>query len=425
MGRRGKTVAALLTVGLSLSAVPAGAMPSTERAPNPLACVHNNTTLDRPSDDQVKGPYWPQEMLQFSKAWAFTRGAQQVVAVVDSGVDAGHPQLLTHVQLGFSVTGDPKDLGITDCAGHGTEVAGIIAAQPTPGIGMSGIAPDAMILPIRETWGIDNQGHSLHPPVQALIDAINKAIFFKIKTINVSVTVPETELSPWQLAEFDNLAKQAAANDCLIVAASGNRPQDGTPVAATYPAKLAATSPNVIAVSGVTANGTPDPDAITGPYVTVAAPDRQFLTTIEGPAIKGRGLIAVGGTSFAAPFVSGLAALVRARFPNATAPEIKARIAATADHPSTRLPDPQLGYGVINPLAAVTAVLPPMVAPAPLPTHAGPIGILEDKDAAARAWAYGTAAFALVLAGVFALGARAVRRGRQRDWRPGNRPTTA
>ncbi len=412
------------TLGLLVAAPPAGAARRAEKPPDPKACVHNNPSLPRPTAAQIARPTWPQQILQYSRAWAFARGAGVTVAVVDSGVDASHEQLAGHVANGWDVTGiTTRRGGTTDCSGHGTAVAGIIAAQPMPGRGMAGVAPDATIVPVRETWGIDDNGQPTTATAEALLRAMRVAVDSGATVVNVSITVPDTQLREDQRQAFNRLAQDASNRDVLIVAASGNKSQY-TQLRdrqfATYPAKLASWYHNVIAVSGVTSDGKVDTDAVTGPFVTVAAPDRGFLSTFEHG-----GLIAVNGTSFAAPIVSGLAALLRSRFPQDSAPEVRARIEATADHPSTDLPDPQVGYGVVDPPAALTTVLPPTSTPVPTAARSGPLAVVTDPDARLKVSALLTAVAALLVVGLLVFSAGAVRRGRRRGWRPGTRPPPA
>ena len=422
------SVAVVAVVVILVAAQPAVAARRPERPPNPQACAHNNPAITRLTAEEAAGPTWPEQMLHFSQAWPFTRGAGVTVAVVDSGVDAAHEQLTGRVVKGWDVTsGKVVKGGTTDCAAHGTTVAGIIAAQPVAGRTMVGVAPDAAILPIRESWGIDDNGQPTRATADALILAMRVAVDSGAQVVNVSVTVADVELREPQRQAFNALAQYASDRNVLIVAATGNRSQSsqgaqpsgqGEQEFATYPARLASWYRNVIAVSGITSDGKVDSDAVTGPFVTVAAPDRGFPSTMDHG-----GLVSVGGTSFAAPMVSGLAALIRSRYPKVTAAEVRARIEATADHPSTDLPNPQVGYGVINPLAAVTAVLPPVRSPAALPASAPPLGVVTPQDTVLKASALGVAAVAVLVTGLLLFGSEVVRRGRRRGWRPGNLPS--
>jgi type VII secretion-associated serine protease mycosin len=410
-----------MLVAVLVAGPPAAAARGGERPPNPEACVHNDPAIARLTAQEAARPTWPEQRLQFSRAWAFAQGAGVTVAVVDSGVDASHEQLAGQVVAGWDVTGGKAVKGGTsDCAGHGTAVAGLIAASPVAGRAMVGVAPGARILPVRESWGIDSHGHATVSTAETLIEAIRVAVDSGAQVVNVSVTVPDTQLREPQRQAFGDLARYAFGRNVLIVAATGNRsqyPDLRGQEFATYPARLAAQFRNVIAVSGITSDGKVDADAVTGPFVTVAAPDRGFPSTMEHG-----GLVSVAGTSYAAPLVSGMAALVRSRYPELSAAQVRVRIEATADRPSTDLPNPQVGYGVINPLAAVTAVLPPVSSPVALPTGAPPLDVVTPKDAALKARALGSAAVAVLVAGLLLSGALVVRRGRRRGWRPGRSP---
>jgi membrane-anchored mycosin MYCP len=408
--------------------VPAAA--NTAKPPE-AACRHNDPAVRKmmiSATDATKTT-WPEQYLDYRAVQRYSTGAGIRVAVVDSGVDAAQEQLRGRVEAGVDVTGGRAVAGAdTDCAGHGTMVAGIIAAQPFVKRAFVGIAPGVKIIPVRETWGVDANGQDVSAPAADLVRAMQAAVTSGASVVNVSIVVPEAALTAAEKAEFLRVARVAEENDVLIVAAAGNRKAfenqnypNNNP--ATYPAALSTVSPNVMAVSGITVNGTPDSDSISGPFVSVAAPDQaDSATPWDNPCTMDRGgLVPCSGTSFAAPFVSGLAALVRSRFPTMTAAQTKERIQSTADHPSAAMPDPQYGFGVIDPSAALTAdVAPsataaaPVAAPpfSPAPAGQGNAGI----TAAVAAGSLGVVV--AVLAGWFT-----IRRGRRRAWRPGRIPT--
>src|SRR5262249_22309780 len=118
----------------------------------------------------------------------------------------------------------------------------------------------------------------------------------------------------------------------------------------TYPAAY----PSVIAVGAVNEAGQHADFSQTGPFVSLVAPGVDILGL--GPG--GPGQWTAGGTSYSAPFVAGTAALVRAYHPGLSAAQVKHRLLVTASHPAVPLPDPALGWGTVNPMAAVTTVLP-------------------------------------------------------------------
>ena len=172
----------------------------------------------------------------------------------------------------------------------------------------------------------------------------------------------------------------------------------------------------MLAVGAVDQNGQRANFSESGPNVSVAAPGTNLL----GPGAGGVGLVSsAGGTSFATAYVSGVAALVRSYYPELTAAQVIKRIEATADHPAGRLPSPGLGWGTVDPYAAVTAVLPgnrrataSSRTEVTLPKPSAP-GSRTSELALGVATGGGLAAVGILLAGGL------VAAGRRRDWRPG------
>jgi type VII secretion-associated serine protease mycosin len=316
-------------------AVPASAAPGCQ-------LPATRTITDRP---------WASTRLAFDRVWPLTQGAGQIVGVVDTGVDAGHPMLTRRVLPGVDEV-HPGAPGTGDCNGHGTFVAGIVAAGRLPGIGFAGVAPEATILPVRQT------SNGQDGTVDTLAAGIRDAVDGHARVVNVSVTFDQPS------ARLAEAVRYAQEHDVLIVAAVGNQATNGNPQ--LYPASY----PGVLAVGAVGPDGRRTDFSETGTGIAVVAPGKDLL----GPGAGGQGLIAGGsGTSFATPFVTGVAALVRAYRPDLTAAQVLHRIEVTADHPAGPLPDPQYGWGVVNPYQAVTAVLPEEYASAPPAPAAAPI----------------------------------------------------
>jgi type VII secretion-associated serine protease mycosin len=290
----------------------------------------------------------------------------------------------------------------TDCDGHGTFVAGIIAGRQLPGFGFSGVAPEATILPIRQANSTSDG------TAKSLANGIVTAVKDHAQVINVSIVTAQPALELAQAVQY------ALAHDVVVVAAAGNDFAQGN--ATQYPAGF----PGVLAVGAVDATGQRASFSETGADIGVVAPGTNLL----GPGAGGQGLVtAAGGTSFATPFVAGVAALVRAYHPQLTAAQVIHRIEATAEHPPGPLPSGSLGWGEVNPYAAVTAVLPGeqgRTAPAtpgrvPPPARAAP----GAGKAAAHATAFGVAAIAVTA--LVLLSAVVARRGRRRGWHPATR----
>ncbi|MFC8848761.1 MULTISPECIES: type VII secretion-associated serine protease mycosin [unclassified Micromonospora] len=383
-----------LTAALLATAVgppaPASAAPSCGPAGNPAP---------------TEAP-WALTRLDPASAWRTTRGEGVTVAVVDSGVSATHPLLRGQVRPGQDFNALPRNEGQCDEAGHGTMVAGIIAGREGTGSPFTGIAPAARILPVRvlpDTRRTTDEGL----PAQIGL-AIRWAVDQGADVINLSlVTLPRPELAA--------AVEYALGKGVVVVAAAGNRQEQQQNLPA-YPAAY----PGVIAVAGVDAQGGHVGSSVSGDYVDIAAPGLDIL----GPAPRGQGYLAEpqGGTSFAAAYVSGVAALVRAAHPDLTPEGVEYRLTRTADNP----PDghnAEVGYGVVNPYRAVTSVLgtrtdpPPGALAAPAPP--------QDPLGWQRAVAVWVAAVGAVLAGVLLAVRPILTRGRSRGWRPGRRPTPA
>jgi membrane-anchored mycosin MYCP len=339
---------------------------------------------------------WAQRRLDFKRVWPITEGAGVTVAVVDTGVDGSQPFLKGAVRRGFDVI-NHGGVADTDCNGHGTFVAGLIAARPIVGYGFAGVAPAATILPIREA---NSTGSSF---AEVLANCIRAAVRLGAQVINVSVTAPQ--LTP----DLVHAVNYALSHNVLVVAATGNDFASGN--GPQYPAAL----PGVLAVGAVDASGQRASFSESGSYVSVVAPG----TDLTGPGAGGVGLVSDSGTSFATAYVSGVAALVRSYHPKLTVRQVIRRIEVTADQPPGKLPTAGLGWGEVNPYAAVTAVLPGregrpgqaggrVIGPPPLPAR-------SSSAQAAMGVAVGGSALAILIL----LCGHVVVRGRRRGWRPG------
>ncbi|HEY9391782.1 MAG TPA: type VII secretion-associated serine protease mycosin [Mycobacteriales bacterium] len=340
---------------------------------------------------------WGQQRLDFQRVWPLTRGEGVLVAEVDSGVDHTHPQLSNpdHVLPTIDLT----STGTGDCNGHGTRVAGIIvgADLDRPGVVFTGVAPGARLLPIKQT----NTGEST---VRLLAEGIRTAVDHGATVVNVSITGADAPV-------LREAVRYAQEHDVLIVAAAGNE-QDGVNVT-QYPAGYT----GVISVAAIDEKDQHASFTIPATPVSVAAPGVNVTSTAAGPA---HGYNVENGTSFAAPFVAGTAALVRAYHPELDYQQVKHRIEVTAD----RRTDPALGFGVVNPYQAVTAVLPEEITGAaarPAPRAVPPIPPPPLPDTHTRDLALLVAGIAVLATCLVASAAVVVPRGRRRHWQPGQR----
>ncbi|WAL70675.1 type VII secretion-associated serine protease mycosin [Kitasatospora sp. YST-16] len=337
--------------------------------------------------DPIRGSEWPLDAQHFraDEVWALSRGAGVTVAVVDSGVAASHPDLAGQVLPGTSLLGDGGD-GRSDTSGdsHGTAVSGIIAGTGgADGQGMTGLAPDSKVLPVKVTTG-----DRVSPSVVA--QGIVWAVDHGAKVVNVSLGT-ETP---------DALLKRAVAyalqQDVVVVASAGNQGRNGNPV--QYPAAF----PGVLSVSGTNRDGSFWAPGESGTGVAVAAPASDVYSTNDlGQYVHAE------GTSYAAAYVSATAALIRARRPELTQGQVVRRIiTGTREHRDT--PDARFGYGLLDPLAALTVDI----------SGADPGNPLASPTAAAKkasapswpAWTSWTAGVLVVLAA--GTGAAVLRRRR-------------
>ncbi|WP_432247604.1 type VII secretion-associated serine protease mycosin [Streptomyces sanyensis] len=294
------------------------------------------------------GRPWALQRVLLDELWKQSTGQGVRVAVIDSGVDARHPQLRKAVDTEAGANLLPKDAkdaggnplergkedGTTDTAGHGTKVAGIIAARPARGTGFVGLAPDAVIIPIQQN-DADGNGNAA-----TLAKAIRHAIDQDADVINISQDTAEAvEPEP----ELKQAVDAALAEEIVVVASAGNDGLGGN-VKKTYPASY----PGVLAVAASDRNNERAPFSQSGEFVGVAAPGVDIVSTVPGG-----GHCADHGTSFSAPYVAGLAALVKAKHDDWTAREIVAQIQQTAER-SVAGHDRLVGWGVVDPVRALT-----------------------------------------------------------------------
>jgi membrane-anchored mycosin MYCP len=403
----------------------------------------------------LKNRPWGQDYLQITKAQEIVKAATNggvgrgvKVAVVDTGVTK-HPWLPNLESGGEYVAtptnGQPK--GLEDCDGHGTEVAGIIAAKPdNPEVGFIGVAPDATIVSYRQlsenyepdtststppasntaggtpssstnpptgsetslppsggggtgsgdgdqtSPGQSNGGRQLEKAgtagtLKTLAEIIRGIADRKAADV-INMSVDNCRTATGNITEGEQQVQAAvhyaAQAGIVIVAAAGNAtdtcPQNDQPDAKKP--KTIVTPPwfadDVLSVGAIDEFGSVASFSVHGPWVGVAAPGTQIISL--DPAEGSNGLAnltfesgdkasPIQGTSFAAPYVAGLAALVKAKYPNLDAKGIINRIKETAQHPAAPGGrDNFVGYGVIDPVAALTQSLPSEIGnQAPIP----------------------------------------------------------
>ena len=355
------------------------------------------------------------------QTWRIARGRGVTVAVVDSGVDAGNAHFRGALVRGTSlIPGRATD----DYQGHGTGLAGIIAARVVKGSGMLGVAPESSIMPVRVYHSEGTTG-TYGPDTDRLANGIRWATDHGADVINVSMSAGPNDPG---LPALRSAVRHALDHDVVVVASVGDT--QGAPVTQDrYPAAF----PGVIGVAATDQGGVVDDYSVHGSAVDVAAPGQGVLTTFFA---NGDCQVAQNPeTSWSAAFVSGLAAELRGRYPQESVAQITYRIEATAQRPVQGQRDDQQGWGLIQPYDALTMTFDPNREGPPLPGHAsqreeaGPasgvhaLAAEPDPTAPARSaalwWflgATGVVALALVLRPLVQAPRRA--RGESRALRP-------
>jgi subtilisin family serine protease len=287
--------------------------------------------------------YWIDE-FGIRDAWEVTRGAGVTIAVIDSGVDAAHPDLAGAVIGGTDVSGRGAVDGTRPVSGtgrtHGTMVASLAAGRGSgPTSGVIGAAPAASIVSISLAFGGGerNADTQVAEAVRWAVD--NGADVISLSLVRNTIDWPES---------WDAAFGYAEENDVVVVAAAGNRGSGTDAVGAP------ATIPGVLAVGGVDRAGLASDNASSqGITIGVMAPSEQLVG-----AVPGGGHALWQGTSGATPIVAGIAALVRAAHPELDAGNVIERILRTARPATSTVPDPLYGYGLIDADAAVRASVP-------------------------------------------------------------------
>lgn len=334
------------------------------------------------SDRVAPAATWAQKSLSLAHAWQLSRGDGVTVAVVDTGVSAQAPALLGRV----TAVGDADD-----CVGHGTFTAGLVAAARTSGTDFRGVAPAARVLAVR---GTDERGTA---SAARVAEGIRAAVDRGAQVVTVSAALPTGE------KELTAAVGYATGRDVLVVAAAAPDVPPGSadaPVGAYWPAS----APGALSVVGVTADG-----AVLGSAAGVTG---AGLAAPGGPVVgigpRGAGHYLAAGSSAAAAFAAGTAALVRAYHPGLSAAETAERLVSSAA-PTGNAPrlDPYAAVSMV-PAGASAHAAPPSTAPLRLPA----------VSTTPRERALLAAGVMAVLVLVVATAVVVIPRGRARGWRP-------
>jgi type VII secretion-associated serine protease mycosin len=297
--------------------------------------------------DGIRAKQWGLDALHTQEAWRTTKGGGVTVAVLDTGVEADHPDLAGNVLAGKDLVGFGASEGDRAWARHGTAMAGIIAGHghgPGNTEGVMGVAPEAKILPVRVILedGDPSRAKARKTRGNALAEGIRWAADHGADVINLSLGDDSASAHP-EPAE-DEAVQYALRKGVVVVASAGNGGELGDHV--SYPAAY----PGVIAATAVDRYGTRASFSTRRWYATVSAPGVDVI--IADPDHR---YYEGWGTSAAAAFVSGAAALVRSAHPDLTPAQIKKLLEDTARDAPADGRDDSRGHGFVDPAAAIEA----------------------------------------------------------------------
>ncbi|RZS65670.1 type VII secretion-associated serine protease mycosin [Agromyces ramosus] len=315
--------------------------------------------------------YWLND-YGFTTAWETSRGEGVTVAVIDTGVNGEVAELKGAVTGGTDVSGLGTPNGQTpvgDDPNHGTMVASLLAGRGTGNEnGVIGVAPQADLLTASVAFGQDTGAEKSND--DQIAEAVRWAVDSGADVINMSLT---RNTRDWP-ESWDDAFTYAFEHDVVVVAAAGNRGSGTSEVGAP------ATIPGVLTVAGVDREKNASFDASSqGITIAVAAPSEDLVGVLpDGSYVQW------SGTSAAAPIVSGLVALIRSEYPELDAANVIERLIRTADPNGHEVPSPLYGWGIIDPVTALTAEVPE-VESSPLGSLAEWITIHRRADAPAPA----------------------------------------
>lgn len=287
-------------------------------------------TIDlTPNDPYYSSYQWHLPKVGAPTAWDATTGSAGVtIAVVDSGVQANHPDLVGRVLAGYDFVNNDADPA--DDNGHGTAVAGVAAAKGNEGVGVAGAAWDVSVLPVKVMNSSGSGSYS------AIASGITYAADRGAKIINLSLGGSASS------STLQNAVAYAWSKGCLVVAAAGNN-ASGT---AVYPAAY----PNVVAVSATTQADTLASFSSYGSSVDLSAPGENITTSWINS-----GYVTISGTSFSSPLTAGVAALALSRNPALSNTQLSSLLIGNTDDLGAAGYDIYFGSGRLNAAKVVAA----------------------------------------------------------------------
>jgi subtilisin family serine protease len=311
-------------------------------------------------NDPYSGSEWHLNQIGAATAWNTTQGSGVTIAILDSGVDAAHPDLQANLVAGYNSYDGNTDT--SDVCGHGTAVAGTAAARSDNGQGVAGVAGQAKIMPVRIAYNDPTYG--CYAYYSTIASGLTWAADHGARIANISYAGVAGS------ATIQSAANYMKSKGGMVFVAAGNAGIDENITPTT----------SMIAVSATDSTDTKASWSSYGNFVTLAAPGAAIWTTSKGGAYQ-----AWNGTSFASPVAAGAAALIMAARPDLPAAQVESLLESTALDLGTAGRDNLYGYGRVNAAAAVQAALNAPLAPdtlAPAVAIAAPLGSSSVSGAA-------------------------------------------
>ena len=302
------------------------------------------------TNDPMLGSEWHINKIGAATAWDSVQGAGVTIAILDSGMDAAHPDLAGNAVAGYNSY--DNNTNTADVCGHGTKAAGSAAAAANNAVGVAGVANKARIMPVRIAY---NNSGSCYAYFSTMASGVTWAADHGARVVNISYANVPTSSAVQSAANY----LKGKGGLLFVSAGNYNRDEGFTP------------TDTMIAVSATDSYDNRASFSSYGAFVSLSAPGAGIYTTVMGG-----GYGAVNGTSFASPVAAAVAALVMSANPSLSADQVKNILFTTAVDLGTAGRDIYFGYGRVNAAAAVAAAksMPAPDTTAPTVAIANPVG---------------------------------------------------
>jgi subtilisin family serine protease len=279
------------------------------------------------TNDPYLGSEWHIGKIGANTAWDKTQGSNITIAILDSGIDASHPDFSGRLVAGYNAY--DNNTNTADVCGHGTKAAGSAAAASNNAIGVAGVAGQARIMPVRIAY---NNSGSCYAYFSTMASGVTWAADHGARVVNISYANVPTSSAVQSAANY----LKGKGGLLFVSAGNYNRDEGFTPTDTMIPVSATDSADNRASFSSY------------GAFVALSAPGAGIYTTVQGG-----GYGAVNGTSFASPVAAAVAALVMSANPSLSADQVKNILFTTAVDLGTAGRDIYFGYGRVNASAAV------------------------------------------------------------------------